>query len=115
MSTPVSSARLFVRHSLLLRALSERLHDVEHDDAVGGRYGGEGGTEQTPRGLGFEVCLCNVLGAEVDDDGRGEHQRRVEKEAPEGIGSVKISHLPAFEFISHKLKLKCTSFLPVDS
>ena len=74
---------------MLLRALSERLHDVEHNDAVGGGYSGDGGAEQTPRGLGFEMSFCNVLGAEVDDDGRGEHQRRVEKEAPEGVRSAK--------------------------
>ena len=111
MSTSVPSVRLFVRHSLLLRALSERLHDVEHDDAVGRRDGGYGGAEQAPGWLRLELVLRNVLGAEEDEDGGGEHQHGVEKEAPEGVRSAKL-HL---EQLHGKIERVFTSFPPGDS
>ena len=111
MSTSVPSVRLFVRHSLLLRALSERLHDVEHDDAVGRRDGGYGGAEQAPGWLRLELVLRNVLGAEEDEDGGGEHQHGVEKEAPEGVRSAKL-HLEQFR---GQIERVFTSFPPGDS
>ena len=92
MNAPIvlfSLVRFFGGHTLL-RALSERLHDVEHDDAVGRRYGGDGGAQQAPGGLRLELVLGNVLGAEEDEDGGGEHQHGVEKEAPEGVRSAKL-------------------------
>ena len=95
---------------MLLLTLSERLHDVEHDDAVGRRHGGDGGTEQAPGGLRLELVLRNVLGAEEDEDGDGEHQRGVEEEAPEGVRSATL-----LELRSQQKVMSCTKVLYIQS